>query len=319
MDRRPLGRTGLTVSRVLLGCGSIGGIGSPAVTRGKGLSPQEGLEQIDTAVAMGVSTLDTANSYGGGVSEQVVGRWIASHPDADVLIATKVGNVVRPDQQGIDLSPAHIAEQVSASLARLGRIDLYLSHAPDPGTPIEATLEAFAAVLENGQARAIGGCNLSAAELQTALDAAERLGLLGYQWVQNEYNLLTRDDEADLLRIVRERGLGYTPFSPLAGGVLAGRYRRGAAPPPDSRMAIIPGHLPDLDEPMWDALEALGDAARRRDVSVAALALAWVLTAPDVTAPLVAPRRPEQFADVQQALEIKLDEDDRAQLAALFN
>jgi aryl-alcohol dehydrogenase-like predicted oxidoreductase len=319
MDRRPLGSTGLTVSRVLLGCGSIGGIGSPAVTRGKGLSPQEGLEQIDTAVAIGINTLDTANSYGGGVSEQVVGRWIASHPDADVLVATKVGNLVRPDQQGMDLSPAHIGEQVSASLARLGRIDLYLSHAPDPGTPIEATLEAFAAVLENGQARAIGGCNLSAADLETTLEAAERLGLPGYQWVQNEYNLLTRDDEGDLLRIVRERGLGYTPFSPLAGGVLAGRYRRGAAPPPASRMAIIPGYLPELDESMWDALDAFGDAARRRDVSVAALALAWVLTAPDVTAPLVAPRRPEQFADVQQALEIKLDEDDRAQLAALFN
>jgi 1-deoxyxylulose-5-phosphate synthase len=319
VDRRPLGNTGLTVSRVLLGCGSIGGIGSPAVTRGRGLSPEEGLEQIDTAVAMGINTLDTANSYGGGVSEQVVGHWIASHPDADVLVATKVGNLVRPDQQGIDLSPAHIAEQVSASRARLGRIDLYLSHAPDPGTPIEATLEAFAAVLENGQARAIGGCHLTAADLETALDAAERLGLPGYQWVQNEYNLLTRDDEGDLLRIVRERGLGYTPFSPLAGGVLAGRYRRGAAPPPDSRMAIIPSYLPDLDEPMWDALEALDDSARRRGVSVAALALAWVLTAPDVTAPLIAPRRPGQFADVQQALEIKLDEDDRAELAALFS
>lgn len=306
------------MSRVLLGCGSIGGIGSPALTRGKGLSPQEGLEQIDTAVAMGINTLDTANSYGGGVSEQVVGGWIASHPDADVLVATKVGNLVRPDQQRIDLSPAHISEQASASLARLGRIDLYLSHAPDPTTPIEATLEAFAAVVENGQARAIGACNLSAADLETALDAAERLGLPGYQWVQSEYNLLTRDDEAELLRIVHERGLGYTPFSPLAGGVLAGRYRRGAAPPPDSRMAIIPGYLPDLDERLWDALEALEEAANRRDVSVAALALAWVLTAPDVTAPLVAPRRPEQFADVQQALEIELDEDDRAELAALF-
>jgi aryl-alcohol dehydrogenase-like predicted oxidoreductase len=319
MDRRPLGRTGLTVSRVLLGCGSIGGIGSPAVTRGKGLSPQEGLEQIDTAVAMGINTLDTANSYGGGVSEQVVGRWITSHPDADVLVATKVGNLVRPDQQDIDLSPAHIAEQVSASLARLGRIDLYLSHAPDPGTPIEKTLEAFAAVLESGRARAIGGCNLSAAELEAALDAAERHGLPGYQWVQSEYNLLTGgSDHTDVMRIVRERDLGFTPFSPLAGGVLAGRYQRDTEPPPGSRMAVLPGSLPELDGSMWDALEAFGERARRRDVSVPALALAWVLTAPDVTAPLVAPRRPEQFADVQQALEVELDEDERAELAALF-
>jgi aryl-alcohol dehydrogenase-like predicted oxidoreductase len=239
---------------VLLGCGSIGGIGSPAVTRGKGLTPEEGLAQIDAAVAMGINTLDTANSYGGGVSEQVVGQWLASHPHAEVLVATKVGNLVRPDQQRIDLSAAHIAAQVAASVDRLGRIDLYLSHAPDP----------------------------------------------------------------DLLRIVRERGLGYTPFSPLAGGVLAGRYRRGAAPPPDSRMAIIPAHLPDITEPMWDALDALTDAARRRDVSVPALALAWVLNAPDVTAPLVAPRRAEQFADIEQALQIELDEDERAELVALF-
>ena len=318
MDRRPLGRTGLAVSRVLLGCGSIGGIGSPAVTRGKGLTPEEGLAQIDAAVAMGINTLDTANSYGGGVSEQVVGQWLASHPHAEVLVATKVGNLVRPDQQRIDLSAAHIAAQVAASVDRLGRIDLYLSHAPDPETPIEATLEAFAAVLENGQARAIGGCNLSAAELEAALDVAAQHGLPGYHWVQNEYNLLTRNDEADLLRIVRERGLGYTPFSPLAGGVLAGRYRRGAAPPPDSRMAIIPAHLPDITEPMWDALDALTDAARRRDVSVSALALAWVLNAPDVTAPLVAPRRAEQFADIEQALQIELDEDERAELVALF-
>lgn len=319
MDRRPLGRTGFAVSRVLLGCGSIGGIGSPAATRGKGLSPEEGLEQIDNAVAMGINTLDTANSYGGGVSEQVVGQWIATHPDAEVLVATKVGNIVRPDQRDIDLSPTHIAEQAVASLDRLGRIDLYLSHAPDPRTPIEATLEAFAAVLERGQARAIGGCHLSAAELETALDVAERNGLPGYQWVQNEYNLLAREDEAGLLRVVHERGLGYTPFSPLAGGLLAGRYQRDAAPPPDSRMAIIPAYLPEIDESMWAALDALAAAARRRDVSVPALALAWVLTAPDVTAPLIAPRRPEQFADVQQALEIELDEDERAELAALFD
>ena len=319
MALRPLGRTGLPVSRVLLGCGSIGGIGSPAATRGKGLTPEQGLEQIDTAVAMGINTLDTANSYAGGMSEQVVGQWIAAHPDAEVLVATKVGNLVHPDQPGIDLSAGHITEQVALSLARLGRIDLYLSHAPDPNTPIESTLEAFAAVVEAGQARAIGGCNLSAAQLETMLNVVDRSGLPGYQWVQNEYNLLTRGDEADLLPIVRERGLGYTPFSPLAGGLLAGRYHRGTEPSPDSRMAILPSHFPSIDDSMWDALDALAAAARRRDVSVPALALAWVLTAPEVTAPLVAPRKPEQFTDVQQALEIELDEDERAELAALFD
>jgi aryl-alcohol dehydrogenase-like predicted oxidoreductase len=230
------------------------------------------------------------------------------------LLAWKSSSAVSSSSRGYS-----VTSRPKGKRPRLGRIDLYLSHAPDPGTPIETTLEAFAAVLENGHARATGGCNLSAAELETALDAAERHGLPGYQWVQTEYNLLTRNDETDLLRIVRERGLGYTPFSPLAGGVLAGRYRRGAAPPPDSRMAILPSSLPELDESMWDALEAFGERARRREVSVPALALAWVLTAPDVTAPLAAPHRPEQFADVQQALEIEMDEDERAELAALFD
>lgn len=118
MERVPLGSTGIAVSRVLLGCGSIGGIGSPASTRGKGLSADEGLAQIDTAVSLGINTLDTANSYGGGVSEQVVGRWLADHPEDDIVIATKVGNLVRPDQRDIDLSPAHIFEQIRVSLAR---------------------------------------------------------------------------------------------------------------------------------------------------------------------------------------------------------
>jgi aryl-alcohol dehydrogenase-like predicted oxidoreductase len=319
MLRRLLGQTGLEVSQVVLGCGSIGGIGTPSVTRGKGLSPQEGFEQIDAAVALGVNTLDTANSYAGGVSEQVVGRWIAARPEAEVLVATKVGNLVRPEQDHIDLSPAHIAEQVSASLARLGRIDLFLSHAPDPSTPVEATFEAFAAIIDSGRARAIGACNVTAAELELALDTAERHGLPGYQWVQNEYNLLTHHDQADVLRVVRERGLGFTPYSPLGGGILAGRYQRDTAPPPGSRRAILPGAFAALDDSIWDSLDALAAAARRREVSVAALSLAWVLTAPGVTATLVAPRRPEQFTDVQQALEIALDEDERNELAALFD
>lgn len=318
MDRRQLGRTGVSVSRVILGCGSIGGIGSPASTRGKGLTAQDGLALIDAAVGLGIDTLDTANSYGGGVSEQTVGRWVAEHPDIEVTIATKVGNLVEPGQTEIDLSPAHIAEQVEISRSRLGRIDLYLSHAPDDRTPIEATLEAFAAILESGRATAIGGCNLEVAELRQALDAAERLGLPCYGWVQNEYNLLCRDDEGELFALVRERGLGYTPFSPLSGGVLSGRYRQGSAPPADSRLAIIPEYMPTFDDALWNGLHELAAAAGRRGMTTAALALAWVLSSPDVTAPLVAPKRPDQFDDVSAALNCRLDPDERTELAELF-
>lgn len=318
MDRRLLGRTGISVSRVLLGCGSIGGIGSSPAGKGKGLSRVEGLEQIDMAVELGVNTLDTANSYAGGVSERVVGEWIALHPAADVLVATKVGNLVDSRQVAPDLSPAHISVQLAESLRRLGRVDLYLAHTPDPTTPIEQTLETFTAAVESGQVRAIGACNLSAAELEAALDAADRLGLVGYQWIQNGYNLLDREDEADLLGMVRDQGLGYTPYSPLAGGVLAGRYERGLPAPARSRMGILTGAAPELDDSTWRGLTGLQEAARVREVSMAALALAWVLSVPEVTAPLVAPRSPDQFADVEEALRIDLSADERAELTALF-
>jgi aryl-alcohol dehydrogenase-like predicted oxidoreductase len=313
-----LGRTGIEVSTVILGCGSIGGIGSPASTRGRGLDPQQGFAQIDAAVALGVNVLDTANSYGGGVSEQTVGHWVGAHPEADVLIATKVGNLVQPEQSDIDLSPSHIAEQIKVSNSRLGRVDLYMSHAPDERTPLEDTLEAFAAILESGQARAIGGCNLEARQLEHVLDTADRLGLPSYGWVQNEYNLLCRDDESELFEILRDRGLGYTPFGPLAGGALSGRYRRDVPPPPDSRLAIVPDFMPEFDDALWAGLQALAAAAERRGVMVAVLALAWVLNSPDVTAPLIAPRNLAQFADVATALELHLDPDERAELAELF-
>lgn len=316
MELRPLGGTGLSVSEVILGCGSIGGIGSAPSTRGRGLSVEDGLRQIDEAVALGVRTLDTADAYAGGVSEQVVGQWLAAHPDADVLVATKVGNKVRPEQAGVLLSPDHIAAQVEASLARLGRIDLYLSHAPDPTTPVEQTLEAFAAVLESGQARAIGGCHLDVRSLEHVLVTADRLGLPAYSWVQNEYNLLAREDEADLFAMLRERGIGYTPFSAHAGGVLAGRYRRGEPVPAGSRLDVLPAVIRDLDG-LWDGLNRLALAADSRGVSMAALSLAWVLSSPAVAGAIAAPR-PGQFGDVAAALEIELSEDERAELASLF-
>jgi aryl-alcohol dehydrogenase-like predicted oxidoreductase len=273
---------------------------------------------IDAAVAAGLNVLDTANSYAGGVSEQVIGDWLAQYPQADVLIATKVGNLVEADQADTDLSAAHIARQVRASLARLGRIDLYLSHAPDDSTPIEQTLEAFAELLEAGTLRAIGACNISRQQLEHALATAERLGLPCYQWVQNEYNLLAREDEADLLPLLRDHQLGYTPYSPLAGGILSGRYARGAAPNADSRMAIAPLAMHPLDDDVWRGLDQLAAHAERRDVTTAALALAWVLTGPHVTAPLIAPRDATQLATTLDALDVDLDESERAEIAGYF-
>ncbi|WP_433557287.1 aldo/keto reductase [Pseudonocardia xinjiangensis] len=319
MKQRPLGGTGLTVSQVLLGCGSIGGIGTPASTRGKGLRVDEGLAQIDAADTLGITVLDTADSYSGGISEQVVGLWSIEHPDSEMLISTKVGNLVSPQQRRVTLTAEHITRQFAISEERLGRVDLYLSHGPDDETPIEETLETFAGLLESGRIRGFGACNVSASQLESALIAADRHGLPRYEWVQNEYNLLNRDDESDVWRLVAEHCLGYTPYSPLAGGTLSGRYQQGVAPDPGSRLVVAPGSLRPLDEPTWRGLDLLTTAARRRGVGTAALALAWVTSAPLVTAPLVAPRNKAQFTDVSDALDLTLDPDERAEIATFFD
>jgi 1-deoxyxylulose-5-phosphate synthase len=307
VGRTVLGTSRIEISRVVLGCGNIGGIGSPPATRGHGNTPEEGYALIDHAVGLGVTVLDTANSYAGGVSERVVGRWVADHPESGVLVATKVGNLAEEGQTSIDLSPEHINRQVGASLARLGRIDLYLAHAPDHDTPVEATLEAFAALVERGDIAAYGACNVSLEQMRQTVVAAERLGITGYSWVQNEYNLLARGDEAGLLPFLADHGLGFTPFSPLAAGVLAGRYRSGEPPPPGSRKAVLSEIVRDVDEEMSPGLARLALHAAERGVSMAGLALAWVLSAPGVSAALVAPRDRAQFAAVEEALGVGLD------------
>jgi 1-deoxyxylulose-5-phosphate synthase len=321
MRRVALGRSGIDVSEVLLGCGSIGGIGSALETLGHGLTDAEAFAMLDEAFALGVNVLDTANSYAGGHSERIVGRWLAER-QRDVLVATKVGNPVEPGQEGIDLSPGHIQRQVAGSLERLAldRIDLYLSHAPDEQLPIAKTLEAFAALIESGRVRAIGACNVSTRQLDEALKESDRLGLPRYEWVQNEYSLLARGDESGVLAICRDHGLGYTPYSPLCGGILSGKYRPGAAVPPGSRAAVRPsGYQGYMSASVLGAVRRLADEAARTGISAAGLALAWVVSSPDVTAPIVAPRRPDQWDAVREALDWRMDTDERDRIGKLLD
>jgi aryl-alcohol dehydrogenase-like predicted oxidoreductase len=281
------------VSRVFLGCGSIGGIGSPASTRGLGLSVDEGLEQIEAAVRLGVTVLDTANAYAGGESERTVGKWLAARPDDRVLVATKVGNIAEPGQSDMDLSGPHIARQARASLARLGHIDLYLSHAPDETTPIEETMEAFAELVEAGCVKAIGACNVSVAQLSDALAASERLGLPRYEWVQNEYNLLARDDERALQAVVGDHGLGYTPYSPAGrrrvGRPVPGRGAAAARQPPGCLAAA--GPYSGRGDLRWAGANARRRAATRRYDGRLGPGVGVELTARDRAARGTAPAR----------------------------
>jgi aryl-alcohol dehydrogenase-like predicted oxidoreductase len=324
VERRLLGRSGLEVSRIILGCGNFGGIGSAPELFGQGESREEAFAIMDAAWELGITTFDTADAYGGGRSETSIGEWLrAKGPEVreGIQLSTKVYNAMDADADW-GLRPRRIKRQIEGSLTRLGvdRVDMYLAHAPDDTTPIELTLGAFGELVRAGKVRAIGASNYCAIELDEALEASARRGLVRYEWVQNSYSLLDRPNaEVTMLPICEEHGLGFTPFSPLAGGWLTGKYRRGEPYSPDSRMAMRPEAYAGFErDEVWDALEAFERAAAERGVDPAALGLAWLLAQPDVTAVIVGPRRPEHLEPARRALELHLTGAEAAEIAALF-
>jgi aryl-alcohol dehydrogenase-like predicted oxidoreductase len=287
---------GVEVSRVVLGCGGFGGIGSAPEFFGAGESREEAFALMDAAYELGITTFDTADAYGGGRSESFIGEWLRSR-GARIAIITKTFN---PMSEGADsgLSRTRILRQVDTSLRRLGveRIDLYLAHEQDPATPIEETLAAMDELVERGKVRAFGTSNAGAADLASALAAGPRPAC-----VQNSCSLLEPDD--DVLDLCRREGLGYLSFGPLAGGWLTGKYRRDAPPPDGSRMTTRPEPYHRFqDERVYSALDRLGALARDRGTTMAALALSWVLARPGVTATVIGPRRPEHIAPAIEAL-----------------
>lgn len=324
MENRELGTTGIAISPVILGCGTFGGIGSPAHLIGHGLDETASMATMDEAISLGVNVFDTSSSYAGGASERYIGRWLSTQSAdtrASIRIATKVGIVATADGMHVDLSPPNIASQLDSSLERLGirRVDFCISHAPDAETPIEATLEAFAAQIEAGRIGFIGASNISAEQLEASLLTSERLGLPRYEWVQNEYSLLRRTDEGRMFDLCREHGLGFTPFSPMAGGLLSGKYRRDADPAPDTRLALRPEGM-NRSDALFDAIDRLAAAARQRHTSTGSLALAWVMHQSPVTALIAGPsRRPEHLRLAREALDIDLDQSESRAIGHLFD
>ncbi len=283
------------------------------------MATDEALERLDEAYELGIRVIDTANSYAGGESERVIGRWREEREHPDVIVETKVGNVVEKGQAGIDLSAEHIARQLALSRSRLGTVDLYLSHAPDPSTPLEETITAFAAAIDAGQIRAYGCSNLAVRDLEAVLVAADRAALPRPGWIQNQFSLASRTDERDLLPLAAGEGLGYTAYSPLAGGVLAGRYSIDEEPAAGSRLAIAPRMYADaFTESTLSAVTRLNAIARERGVGTAALALWWLLRHPSVTAPIVSPRRGSQWDAVTEALALEPDDALFEQVGTLF-
>ena len=317
MEQRALGRSGIEVSRLILGCGNFGGIGSSPAFFGAGETEGEAHALLDAAWEAGITTYDTADAYGGGRSESYLGSWLRSQgPEVRerIVLTTKTFN---PMSDGADsgLAAPRVRRQLETSLDRLGveAVDLYLAHDMDPGTPVEETIGAFEELAGAGKIRAYGGSNVDAPWLEEALRSGSPSS------VQNAYSLLERRDEPEVLPVVARGGLGYTPFSPLAGGWLTGKYRRDAEPPPGSRMTLRPEPYRHLqEERVYDALEAFEERAKDRATTPAALAVAWLLGHPQVTAVVIGPRRPDQLRPALEALELELSPPEREQLAALF-
>src|ERR671910_45685 len=317
MEQRALGRSGIEVSRLILGCGNFGGIGSSPAFFGAGETEGEAHALLDAAWGAGITTYDTADAYGGGRSESYLGSWLRSkgaEVRERIVLTTKTFNAM---SEGADsgLAPARVQRQLETSLERLGvdAVHLYLAHAIDEATPVAETMGAFEQLTAAGKIRAYGGSNVDAAWLEEALRHGRP------SWVQNAHSLLERADETGVLPLVAQEGLGYTPFSPLAGGWLTGKYRRGEQPPAGSRMTLRPEPYRHLeDERVFDALETFEDLARKRGTTPAALAIAWLLAHPHVTAVVIGPRRPEQLRPALDALELDLSPLEHEQLAALF-
>jgi len=317
MEHRALGRSGLEVSRIILGCGNFGGLGSSTAHFGAGETEGEARALMDAAWEAGITTFDTADAYGGGRSESFIGNWLRSK-GADVrdriVLTTKTFN---PMSDGADhgLSRARIRRQLDGSLERLGveSVPLYLPHAMDPAVPVAETIGTFDALVAEGKIGAYGGSNVDAAWLEEAL-------VLGHPaWAQNSYSLLDREAEQGVLEVCAREGLGFTPFSPLAGGWLTGKYRRGVELPAGSRMTLRPEPYLHLQEDrVFDALEALEAQATERGTTPATLAFAWLFAHPHVTAVVVGPRRPEQLRPALDALELELSPPEREQLTELF-
>ena len=236
---------------------------------GRGLDELSAFATMDEAVALGITLFDTAERYAGGASEIMIGRWLIER-DSPVTDRVRLATKVAPpyvDGSGGRFDAAFLEERFSGSLQRLGvdTVEFLLTHAPDDATPIEETLEGLEAIRASGRCRYVGASNIDAGQLTAALDAAERLGISGYQVVQNAYSLLGPQDDRAVRSICAERDLAFTPFSPLAGGALTAKYERHVTPPPDSRMALRPDGVDELLTPaVYDAIDRLRSEAERR-------------------------------------------------------
>jgi aryl-alcohol dehydrogenase-like predicted oxidoreductase len=314
MDYRQLGRSGLRVSCLSLGTMTFGGRGDFAKVGSTGAA--DARRQVDECLEAGINLIDTADIYSYGLSEEIVGAAIEGRRDR-VLVATKVRMQMGDGANDAGLSRHHLIETCEASLRRLGidHIDLYQMHEWDGVTPVEETLEALDHLVRSGKVRYVGCSNFTGWQLAKSLGVAERRGLPRYISQQIYYSLQAREAEYELVPAGLDQGVGIMVWSPLAGGLLSGKYRRDQDPPAGSRHLTDWGEPPVRDtEQLYDIVDALVEIAAERGVSAAQIALAWLLGRPGVSTIVIGARTSEQLADNLAATELELTAEEQARL-----
>jgi len=314
MDYRALGKSGLRVSVLTMGTMTFGGKGNFADVGSTDVT--EARRQVDQCLEAGVNLIDTADVYSSGLSEEIVGEVLEGRRD-DVLLATKVRMPMGSGPNDAGLSRHHIIAGCEASLRRLRTdyIDLYQVHEWDGLTPLEETLEALDLLVKAGKIRYVGASNYTGWQLMKALGTADRTGLPRFVSEQIYYSLQARDAEYELIPTAVDQGLGVLVWSPLAGGLLSGKYRRGHQPPAGSRQLTEWNEPPVHDqERLYDTVEVLVGIGADRGVSAARVALAYVLGRPAVTSLVIGARTSEQLADNLAAADLTLTADERAKL-----
>jgi aryl-alcohol dehydrogenase-like predicted oxidoreductase len=290
MDDRFLGRTGLRVSELCFG----------TMMFGERADEQTSHRLLDRFVDAGGTFIDTADVYGCGRSEEILGSWLKGRARDDLVIATKVYGEAYPGGPVQGTGRKHVLAAVEASLRRLGTdyIDLYLAHVFDDATPQEETLSTLDTLVTSGKVRFVGASNYTGWQLQKAVDLARQHGWEPYVVLQPQYNLLRREAEWELIPVCRNEGLGVVPWAPLAQGWLSGRYRRGMTGPPEGTRVAESGDWADHDtEPTWRVLDALHEVAAEIGRPPAQVALRWLLQRPGITAPTVGATTLDQLED----------------------
>lgn len=295
MAYRFLGRTGLKVSELCLG----------AMTFGREADEPTSHALLDRFAAAGGTFIDTADIYNGGVSEEILGRWLKTVDRERFVIATKVRWQSRAeDPNGVGLNRKHIIASVEASLRRLGTdyLDLYQAHSWDGATPLEETLSTLDGLVRAGKVRYLGASNYSGWQLQKAIDLSRQRGWEPFSCLQPLYNLLDRDTEWELLPVSRHEGLGVIPWSPLRGGWLTGKVRRGMTEPPAGtrlesaeQRQLSERWTRYANDHTWGVLDTLFAVAEEAGKTPAQVALRWLLQRPGVTAPIIGARSLEQL------------------------